>query len=332
MCAFERSFMEHKNYDTLLFGNGLTIALFNKINEKTQVEDFNSFFEKFLFLSFTDKKEFYKILYSNKDSDVYLEANDIKKIEAFLIENLDSIISNGFEVWIGEKAFTANASLVKDTACYYLALFNYWFNLLDLSNCAICESINLCANSFKKLGITDIYTLNYDTFLDKAFEIKHIHGSFLDSFYDLLQMAYFRYKNNFNVTEFLYPFCAETNGFAKLSALYRLYNSNVAGYNYSFLFSTNESYGNLLIYGIRFADSLIIPDIIKSKYTNKDIRLMQYVDGHIILRLEALYNANKIDSITIAYYSDKDLERYKRVLKKCEFYKIVKYVKSSDIF
>ena len=156
--------MERKNYDTLLFGNGLTIALFNKINEKTQVEEFNSFFKNFLFLSFTDKKDFYKILYSSKDSDVYLEANDIKKIEAFLIENLDNIISNGFEVWIGEKAFTANVSLVKDTTCYYLALFNYWFNLLDLSNYAICESINLCASSFKKLGITDVYTLNYDTF------------------------------------------------------------------------------------------------------------------------------------------------------------------------
>ena len=71
---------------------------------------------------------------------------------------------------------------------------------------------------------------------------------------------------------------------------------------------------------------------LKEKYANKDIRLMKYVDGHLLHRLDVLYLTGRLESITIAYYEERDKERYERVFNEYEFRNILKYEKCSNIY
>lgn len=54
------------------------------------------------------------------------------------------------------------------------------------------------------------------------------------------------------------------------------------------------------------------------------------IDEHILLRIKALQDMNKIDRITWCYYNDNELEYYKEL---CELIKLtnVKYKKSTDL-
>lgn len=323
-----------EKFDTLLYGNGLTIALFSRFMKLSNIETFDKFFNRFLFMDKEEKREFYNILNSNPLSNVYLEESELPDIENFLKDNLHNIIQNGFEVWIGARVFTDDSFFVKNVTCYHLALFNYWYNLNKpmFNSQQFQDVICDCSQSFKKIGIKNTYTLNYDRYLDEALSVKHIHGKFIDNFTDLQQMAYLYYFNNYAKQEFLYPFCAGTNGYEKLCGLNKLKTNNKSRYDFDFLFSESISFGKLLIYGIRFADGFIIPEQLTKKYTRNDIRLMKYVDGHILHRLDVLYLTGKLESITIAYYEESDKKRYERIFSQYEFKSILKYEKCSNIY
>ena len=118
-----------EKFDTLLYGNGLTIALLGRFKKLSNIETFDNFFGRFLFADKVEKTEFYNILNSNPFSNVYLEEKELPEIENFLKANLYNITRNGFEVWIGARVFTDDSFFVKDVTCYYLSLFNYWYNL-----------------------------------------------------------------------------------------------------------------------------------------------------------------------------------------------------------
>lgn len=320
--------------DTLLYGNGLTIALLGRFKKLSNIETFDNFFNRFLFADKVEKTEFYNILNSNPFSNVYLEEKELPEIENFLKDNLYNITQNGFEVWIGARVFTDDSFFVKNVTCYYLALFNYWYNLNKpmFNSQEFQNIIHDCSQSFKILGIKNTYTLNYDSYLDEALGVKHMHGKFVDNFIDLQQMAYLYYFNDYAKQEFLYPFCAGTNGYEKLCGLNKLKENNKSRYDFEFLFSESINLGKLLIYGIRFADGFIIPEQLKQTYTNQDIRLMKYVDGHLLHRLDVLYLTGRLDSITIAYYEESDKERYERVFDECKVKAIINYEKSNIIF
>ena len=159
-----------------------------------------------------------------------------------------------------------------------MALYNYWYclNRSKFNSQKFQNIIIDCVQSFKTIGIKNTYTLNYDSYLDEALGVKHIHGKFVDNFIDLQQMAYLYYFNDQGKQEFLYPFCAETNGYAKLVGLNKLKTSNMDRYDYDFLFSESISFGKLLIYGIRFADGFIIPERLKEKYTKRELVKINY--------------------------------------------------------
>ena len=323
-----------KRFDTLLFGNGLTIALFNKFKQVTDVEQFNDFFIHFLNSNLLNKQAFHRILLSNKNSDIYLEPNEIIAVEEFLISNLTDIINNGFEFWIGEKCFNPTL-LIKNSALYYFALFNYWYNLNEniFKSTTIQATIKDCVERFKKIGIKEFYTLNYDSFLESHINVCHTHGKFLSDFNDLQQLSSYRYLNEItNKIEFVYPFCIGTNGLEKINYLTQLNSKKISNYEYDFLFSNEKKYGNLLIFGIRFADTLLIPDEIKNKYTDDILKLIKYVDGHIMLRLDTMYHSKQIKTITICYYNESDLNRYKKIFASSDCVSIIEYVKCSEIY
>ena len=216
--------------------------------------------------------------------------------------------------------------LIKNVASFYFLIFNYWYikrvhNIIDYNDGAI-KSLS---DDIKALVGGEVYSLNFDKLLDNFINVKHIHGSFVDKmekYQDIVSCMT-------SSTSFLYKFLFETNGYAKLFAMNQLKANNVANFDYEFLFG-DKDFGNLLIYGVSFGLSNIVPQELKGKY--EDFYLTNCVEGHILVRLNALYQMKKVKTITIACYSDEDKSNYQELFKFCDCKEIISYVKCSDLF
>ena len=155
-----------KTYDTILFGNGLTKALFFNFNKNIKIQDFDNFFYSFLYENEEFKKSFFKILDSNLYSNYYILPDTILEVEKLLVDNIEKIIANGFEVFAGQLSLD-NEPLIKDANIYYHSLFNYWWDkhkkYFNEPHCL--NIIKNCCERFKKLGIQNFYTINFDKYL-----------------------------------------------------------------------------------------------------------------------------------------------------------------------
>ena len=143
----------------------------------------------------------------------------------------------------------------------------------------------------------------------------------------------FVFKTRYLGDKFYYKICIGTSGFEKHSGLNLLYKDNNPSYDFDFIYNNEISYGDVLIYGIRFAKASIMNlEPVKSKYNDADAAYLSSVDGHILLRLDGLYNQGKIKSITIAYYREDEIEKYKELLKHRNIYKITNFIEAKKIF
>ena len=216
--------------------------------------------------------------------------------------------------------------LIKNVASFYFLIFNYWYikkvhNIIDYND----EAIKSLSDDIKTLVDGEVYSLNFDKLLDNFINVKHIHGSFadkLEKYQDLVSCMT-------SSTSFLYKFVFGTSGVEKLSSMNQLYNNNVSGFDYDFLYG-DKDFGHLLVYGVSFGLSNIVPQELKGRY--KDFYLSNCVEGHILVRLDALYQAKKVKTITIAYYSEEDRSNYQELFKFCDCKEIISYVKCSDLF
>ncbi|MBU1077513.1 MAG: hypothetical protein KKH98_09490, partial [Spirochaetes bacterium] len=81
---------------------------------------------------------------------------------------------------------------------------------------------------------------------------------------------------------------------------------------------------NLLIFGISFGSASIVSESFLKKYkTYRSFTALTSVDGHIIERLEEMYQNNKIKSITITYYSDAEKIYFNKLFNMTKIKKIV---------
>ncbi|MFI3202425.1 MAG: hypothetical protein R3Y54_13060 [Eubacteriales bacterium] len=281
------------------------------------------------------KIELYNILDSNRNSRFYMTQLEIYSVEQFLTIHLGEININGYEVFIGSKIFTENISFIKDITLYYYSVYNYWYNTFEheLRSGNIQKIINGYANKIGAYNFENIFTTNFDKYFDEYFSIKHIHGMFVERYSDVEEMHVEYYtKNQFDDENHYTKIAVGTNGLEKANGLMQLKKTGYAGYDYSFLYDENLAVGNLLIFGMRFADSMIVPNQVMEKYSLNDIDLIKYVDGHIMLRLDALLETNKLSGVTIACYSTQDKERYERVFSKRKISGIIKYIDCRKVF
>ena len=317
-------------FDTLLFGNGLSLSMMDNIDDDMPFDTFNNFLYEFLLMENHKaiKNKFYRIIKSNKRSRVYIEDSEILEIEDFLLSNIDEINKNGYEVWISLKIL--NDDKVKQYTLYYYALYNYWF-CLNNSFFNSSQFKNIAkdyAHRIQNFGIKQVHTLNYDTYLDDYIDVKHIHGKFLAEINNVNELVALYVGD-----KFYYKICIGTSGFEKHSGLDLLHRDNNPYYDFDFIYNNEIYYGDVLIYGIRFAKASITNlEPVKSRYNDVDTSYLSSVDGHILLRLDGLYNQGKIKSITIAYYREDEIEKYKELLKHRNIYKITNFIEAKKIF
>ena len=173
--------MDTGKYDSLLYGNGLTIAIFQKLWAKGLMEQKNDF-NNFLIQFFEQKNNRF-----HSEFQSYFNLNAKSKREHLeakknILPYLEDIKEIGFERAIGKHILCKNP--IKQKYITYLYLWhNYWYNKVNneiVENDAIKNELSTMSN--KLLSIVNIkeniFTTNFDTFLDVYLNPKHIHGKF----------------------------------------------------------------------------------------------------------------------------------------------------------
>ena len=225
-------------FDTLLFGNGLSLSMMDNIDDDMPFDTFNNFLYEFLLMENHKaiKNKFYRIIKSNKRSRVYIEDSEILEIEDFLLSNIDEINKNGYEVWISLKIFDDDK--VKLYTLYYYALYNYWFCLNNsfFNSSQFKNVVKDYAHRIQNFGIKQVHTLNYDTYLDDYIDVKHIHGKFLAEFNNVNELVALYLGD-----KFYYKICIGTSGFEKHSGLNLLYKDNNPSYDFDFIYNNEIS-------------------------------------------------------------------------------------------
>ncbi len=63
-----------------------------------------------------------------------------------------------------------------------------------------------------------------------------------------------------------------------------------------------------------------------------NVYYVRSLDGHILLKLNQLYNTQRLEKITISYYSYEDMLNYIKILSFTDFNSIVEYQHCSEVF
>lgn len=332
-------------YDTLLYGNGLTIAVTNTLwnlvhdNKFANYLSLNNFIKDYIAMPTHRKlyRDFMKTF--NKDTHAY-EKIHIKN-KKLITENLPYILDIGFERWVSKTIFDNNSISDidrQDAMLYMYSLHNYWYHIITnevLPQQLVKQKLKYCANQISKKIRNYILTINFDTLLDDWLNPQHLHGKFTIPYHNGKQLILFIEEDGHS---FQYPYLFGGNGYEKLNRL-DIINKRKLGennpYNLDFFFGDlkKANYGHVLIYGIAFGRSYIMSDEFLDVYPKyKNLYLTYCIDGHILLKLEALYQNKCIDKITIAYYSEEDLNNYKQMISMTKLESIVIYEHTSNIF
>ena len=322
-------------YDTLLFGNGLTLSILNDIQEncfhllnkqERRLCNQNDFIAHLLCCP-VNSPTYNGLLRicthdSSSDYEIYqiIKAHEKAKEEFNQVDilsgqkHVDYIRENGFEAWGGLHCFDKETSIYKRNKELVYSINNYWFYLFRKKVLSKPEVKKIVwQTSQKVLHFQNRLTLNFDTIVDWLCPIEHLHGSFVSDFERWGDLLYFTYGINL----FEYPYIFGTNAFEKQDRINRIQALGKEGdyYRLSFFYDDERYYGDLLIYGISFSESNIkLFSSIPSNLVEQSYYYHNCLDGHILSRLSYLQRTGKVRKITITSYKKSEVERYRRLI------------------
>lgn len=172
-------------FDTIQYGNGLSIAALSNIREISANSKVAKYLNCNTFISDFAFAESHKRI--SRKFDRYFELNEEslemhQKARNILKEHCQGINELDFERWVSKHFFEKNQKL-EDFRLYAYILYNYWYHVVDreiLGEKLIVQYIDIIAEKIQEMvkdkGV--IYTTNFDTLLDKKLMPKHIHGTF----------------------------------------------------------------------------------------------------------------------------------------------------------
>lgn len=329
-------------FDSLLYGNGLTLAVVSgiwelaKSNPSCKYLSVDEFMKDFALMPNHKRicRDFMKTF--NKDTKTYSDVHtENKRIMALHIDDINKL---GFERWVSTIIFSLeiiSEEDLKNIKPYIYSLYNYWYSFISttvLSKDDIQFKLEQYAIEILSKVNGNIMTLNFDNMLDKWLNPSHLHGSFALPYESFKDIHLFNYNDNKN---FEYRYLFGGNGLEKLDRLNRIRKMGIAGYDMDFFYQEIKTcnLGHLLTYGVSFGRSYILSDAFLDEYPqHNDAYLNKCVDGHILLKLDLLFKNHCVDKITIAYYSESDLNAYKEILSHTKFKQIVTFERTQNIF
>ncbi len=324
----------HK-YDSLLYGNGLTLSVLNIIKDRTD-NKFGDYLNCNTFiLDFINAKYHKRILreylkYFNLTERT--KANH-DKARIILHKNYNEISSLGFERWVSKHLLDENKEFHKFKLYGYI-LYNYWYHCINeriLLNNKIRSLRNEIGTYIKKYisNRDSIFTTNFDNVLDDSLHPQHIHGRFRLPL-DKIENIILQHKND---EEFEYKYLFGTNGLEKLTRLTNINKLSQSVYDLDFLFNNSLALGSLLIFGMAFGKAEFISDDFLSEYPeHKKNKLLGSVDGHILHKLIIRFKNDQLNKITITYFSNSDKINYESLFTGTEIEKIIEYKQCDDVF
>lgn len=312
-------------YNSLLYGYGLSLSLFDSISQKQPISDINKFLNDFTKSNSPLYIQFKKIFcLENIDQHVFNRClNKLRK-------NLKEIKFKGFEIWVSKNLF--NGKNDSEFNLFVYLIYNFWYEYL----CEIFENSDFIKNILMRYSsiisntITNhelIYTTNYERYFDNLLKINHLHGRFINNLENPENIVL--YVDGKNVE---YKYLFGCNGYEKLMRLAKINKISNDDYDLDFFSNQNIDLGNLLIFGMSFGQSQIMSkEFLKKHKEHNNFYIVKSVDGHILNRLNQKYEMGKLTSVTISYYSLSKLNYLKKLFLSTEFNNIVKFKHSNNV-
>lgn len=327
-------------YDNILYGNGLTIAIQNVLkselhrNKDLSLLYFNDFIDEFLSSGIDESLNIDFMKLFNSDITQYQDIHI--KSRSFLNDNIHEIRILGAERWIGQIYFknidSPNFSEIK---LYLYVLYNYWFHVVQkryLSLKSIERILNNVSYKLKGNIKGTFYTTNFDLLISKQTKSKHIHGKFIHPLKKISNIIHFFYEDG---KKFEYSYLFGTSGLEKLNRLNKI-SEHFPNSPYYYDFFSNkfqQNLGHLLIYGLSFSkNEMLSPEFLTSYPQHETLTILNSVDGHIIHKLEILYEKELLNKITISFYSQDDLLHLTKLFESTKLSSIIEFKHCKEIF
>ncbi|WP_320123037.1 hypothetical protein [uncultured Sphaerochaeta sp.] len=346
-------------YETILFGNGLTTSLFNRIRQQKLIRKSD---EKLLKLNErvcsmigapVDSPNYREVLklfgVFGRDIPNYQQIIDEQKAaKRALIPFIPEIQKYGMEYFVGKHLFAdkEHNRPVKDNFTFLYLFYNFWYREIEdsiITKPAVKDYLEEVGYEFST-QFKNILSLNFDLLLDNVYmsrplTVQHIHGRFVEKLGNYGDLQYFPFDDG---KQFEYPYLFGSNAFEKQSRLMRIHTNECDVpsrlYDLDFFFDEEKNWKNLLIYGVSFSPTAIFTDEFFAafpKYLETPGDMKYYftnsLDGHILYRIQELIERGKINHVYIAYYSERDRSLYERLLDKTLIYEHLSLIQCNDI-
>ena len=324
--------MDSIKYDGFLFGNGLTINFFQNLKPKVPL-DKESLLNIYSFLvEFSESKNkeidnyIFKLLYQDEFSNRKNFQKLKQEIKRYYISGGNSNIEYEFGKYLFLQGnATYDYSLMMSLFPY---LYNIWYNI-------VCTYLTNNFESdikkyYKSVKIylketSHVITTNFDKYAEFGIDnIQHIHGEFVE----LTGLDDLNYSVKNGKIE--YKTIWGHNGTGKQEAINARKHNKL--YNFRFFYDNTMEIENLLIYGLGFRRSAYITEEFLKRFPQHRHNYCSeiVIDGHILERLSVLQRNKKLDNITMTYFSDEELQYFRRLidfhkLKNVEFRKCIAF-------
>ena len=323
-------------YDSFLYGYGLSLAIFDQIKNIIPtnhiLKDYLSVDKLIVEFLYADdhtrlKRDFYKFF-----PNVPHVLENHESIQIYLKDRIDEINKLGFEHWASRYSFSKEKQIPDTVLFYVYILYNYWYHIINegiLNHKKVNDFINSIGQKIQKIiGSKDnVFTTNFDTILDQVIKPQHLHGQFLIPLQNIAEMYFYDLSDN----RFEYPYLFGTNGLEKFHRIMKIKDDPRNWYNFDFFFKDHDL-GHLLIFGLSFGKAEVVSDNFLEEFPeHQNLYFTNSIDGHIIQRLDALYQKSKIQKLTVSYYSDEELAYLIELFNMTNMTSIINFKKSVDI-
>jgi hypothetical protein len=331
-------------YDSILYGNGLTIKILNTLKNMPSNNDVISFIDIDRFISniidFPDKrisrdflKPIRKLHINGQKRTIKLDSKKSRAIlrYPYIFKELNEL---GFERFMSKHLFMQDE--IYEQRNFLYPLYNYWYYQLDknvLHKADNYATIFDYAKQIKSLAAS-FYTTNFDLLLDDFLTPQHLHGKFVLPYPEnsIDQLIAYCYHDG-NTDRFYWNYLYGTNGWEKINWITELHKRKCANYDLDFFFSNDINFGHMLIYGVAFGKAEFMSDELHKFSNNRHQNSfwVNSVDGHILLRLVDLQEQNRLSGITISYYNEDDLKNYRNLFSAAGLDPYIEFKSCSEI-
>ena len=308
-------------YNSLLFGNGLTLNLLHQLQpyipeNKCYLLSIDSFLKEWIKggISQREENKLYTAMYGK---DKYKQ----QKFE-MIKDDLNvyfQTYSSDLEYFLGATLFDKKDDLLKRVKTVFPLFYNAWW--IILSEYLEYQDLNNRINSFYQqvAGIVTepgyIYTTNFDLFAD-SLHPEHLHGRFLPHIKDYNDIVFHSYNDDRN---HYYKYIWGCNGIGKFNLIQQLraYYDCSSYFDFNFFFNSELNMNNMLIYGMGFKNSGYISQLQEKYPRYQKAAFGGIIDEHILVRICGLQESGKLNQVDVTYYDEGEREHLREYPKVC---------------